>query len=353
VEKLNRRVWHWVLYSLGVIWVLGVMAYAAETPLSNVQMQEKIQAAVQDEGNRLGLSEPYHLRLLQDEAYPLYSRFVRDYRQGANGLEVQVDRDGLKKYISFYAPTTLKGKGKIPKIIAYVLEDSHCEACLGQKLALERMIRMRAERRGLTLEWLKDSELPRVVPKGSAFQDWILGLAEARGVQGVWLAELKTGVDDGHGVVVPRLSSFVWMKSEQEAPYRFYGETDWNSSEESSDSSLGRLLSDAFTQFGDRAYLAMVEAQGGGTHEIRIEFKGVKDYHHQMKLREAVARVVGIEEENVQERRIARGIMAVGVRTPEDINAMKRKLASVPTSPEAGKWNVVSVTEEQIGVEVK
>ena len=121
---------------------------------SNVQAADPIasqlRAEVEKARSNLGDLPAWQEEIFENEVLPSSGRFVRDYKtSGTKVSKVDVDLEGIKRYLSFSASQILKPEAN--KVLLFVRANSACEDCAKALNAIRTDLKERLERRGLVV----------------------------------------------------------------------------------------------------------------------------------------------------------------------------------------------------------
>jgi len=138
---------------IGATFLTSVAAWAAgpvptPSPTEGVT-NDQLKSAVANAEKKLGPLEAWQKKIFDQEVVPRYQRFIKGYQAGTSGLNVEVDLEGIKTYVRFYAPSSIK-KTDI-KALLYVKSDSTCPKCAEAASAIRADIKQRLENRGFNV----------------------------------------------------------------------------------------------------------------------------------------------------------------------------------------------------------
>ncbi len=352
----------------GAIFTAGITAIAAPpapkgtpaaakpaAPTADRGVQGSLARAVSESAGRLGNLDPWKRRVFEEEVVPQYQRFIKDYRPGANGLVIEVDYDAILRYIAFYAPRTLKPTDpKQVKLVLYQRVEAGCARCVGAADRIRQLMKPRAERRGFHVIWLAGEDIPPVDVVGKEFFDKIGEAAIRKGALGALVLDTRVApvdaIDAAHADDKKYVVEVSWLaKPTGEAEFKFQGQLEVMEND-SIDLAAARLLSDAVSQFGVRALLAEKNEGDAKSQEYELVLSGIKDYAQFAKLKAGITQALS-DATWVEERKMRRGQVVLGIRSSRTVEAVKRQLASVPA--EAGKVAVTSIEGERLNAEVR
>lgn len=327
----------------------------AAPPQTDRGMHGSLSRAVSESVNRLGSLDPWKRRIFDEEVVPQYSRFIKDYRPGANGLVIEVDYDAILRYIAFYAPRTLRpADPKQVRIALYQHAEPGCDRCSAAQDRIRQLMKPRAERRGFQVSWLTNDELPPVEEGAPLAFDKIADAALRKGALGALVIDTRIApvdaIDTAHADERKYVVEAFWLaKPTGEADLRFLGQLEVMENDPI-EQAAARLLSDAVSQFGVKAILAEKNEGDAKTQEYELVLNGIKDYSQFAKLKAGIVQALS-DAAWVEERRLKRGQVVLGIRSQRSVDAVRRQLASVPA--EAGKVVVTGVDGERLNAEIR
>ncbi len=338
----------------------------AEVPAASPapSVQDALKAAVQESREKLGELQKWQQKLFDEEVVPQYQRFVRGYRQSIAGILIDVDLETLKKFLAFYGPTSLRRTDA--RMLVWLRADPGCGRCLEALVPVRRQIKARLERRGFLPVWLSPEELgveERLSGKG--LEAHLAELAESRNVAGALVAQWGPvgidSIDSAHAdekkylmqaAVFAREATTAGdgASSVAERVRKHAGALELPENE-SLESAISRLLTDAFTQLGTKSAAALAQEQGTeGRREVSVTLAGVKDFQHYSKLRAQILPLLrnhGIAEE----RWLARGRIGFDLRTAVASDAIREAIAG--TAVEGGRLAVPEAGETSMQLEIR
>lgn len=327
-------------------------AFAAP-PSADRGVHGALSRAVAESDSRLGTLDPWKRRIFDEEVVPQYSRFIKDYRPGANGLMIEVDYDAIVRYVAFYAPRTLKpADPKNVRIALFQKAQTGCDRCAGASDRIRQLMKPRMERRGFQITWLTFDDLGSPDLSGKDLQEKAIEAANRKGALATLVIEtrLAEADDPAHADEKKYVVETFWLaKPTGEADLRFVGQLEVMENDPL-EQAAARLLSDAVSQFGGKALLAEKNEGEAKTQEYELVLNGVKDYAQFARLKAGISQALS-DAAWVEERKLRRGQVVLGIRSQRSVDAVRRQLASVPS--EAGKLVVISVEGERLDAEVR
>ncbi len=344
----------WLAYALAAGLVLTGLAWAAP-PSGDRSVQGALARAVSESEPRLGQLDPWKKRIFDEEVVPQYSRFIKDYRPGANGLVIEIDYEAILRYIAFYAPRTLKpADSKTVKIALFHKVDPTCERCMAAHEKVRSLMIPRVDRRGFQPFWISQDDLPSIELSGPDLFEKVLEVGEKRGAIAVLVIETRLApidaIDSAHADERKFIvETYLLAKPLGDADLRFSGQLEVMESDPI-EQAAARLLSDAFSQFGQKALLAERAEGDSRSQEFELALNGVKEYSQFMKLRQAIINAIP-DAVWVEERKMKRGRMVLGIRSNRSLDAVKRQLAQVHS--DAGKVVITSTEGDKMEAEVR
>ena len=144
----------WGNLILGGILPLGAMA---EVP--NPAVESRSKKALMETQSKLPEMESWQRTIFLEEAIPQYQRFIKPSAVSSPSIDAkpsepktpEIDEQGLKNYLAFYAPKTFVGKD--PKMLV-VLSGDACTKCKVSAPVIRVLTRARLLRRGFNLVWM-------------------------------------------------------------------------------------------------------------------------------------------------------------------------------------------------------
>jgi hypothetical protein len=114
------------------------------------QFAYQLRAQVEKARPTLGDLPPWQEEIFQNEVLPSSGRFIRDYKTSGNQVsKVDVDLEGIKRYLSFRATQILKPDSN--KMLLFVRTNGACTDCEKAANAVRENLKARLERRGLVV----------------------------------------------------------------------------------------------------------------------------------------------------------------------------------------------------------
>lgn len=290
----------------------------------------KLQAFLVDAKKRLGPLEPWQNRIFDDEVLTEYQRFIRDYRASRAGVEAQADLDAIRNYLVFYAPKSLKKEN--PTLVVAYLPAKSCPKCVASAPAIRRLLQERLSHRGLSLIWEGSREFSA---RGDPRQA-IDGLVAERKAVGSLLVEAGPApvdsIDAAHeedSLFRLRSTLVIGDVAQERQQLDLLDTGDFVRSE-------SKLLTDAFTDLGDKVQ-RMEAGQSVVSHaEIQVEVSGFKDYSQYSKARDQITQSLqGLA--TVEERRVSRGQVVLAVETDSGLDKVRSSLGALDPSVADGR----------------
>lgn len=319
----------------------------------------KLRAAVAENVAKLGTLEPWQQKIFEDEALPQYQRFVRNYRSAQthsgtaiNNLIVDIDLASLKNYLQFYAPKSLARDPKKSDALVYLKPEAGCEKCAGSEAVIRKLVSARVARRGFNAIWLTAEDFGASTPgadgaqlAGKALEDKIAELAQSRDAAAALTLQWGNAPVDDVDSVHAGEKHYVLRTALQ---LRGRGSSRFDSILGTADlqeidpfeTSVARLMSDAFTQAGadtQKAEVAAAARSSGpiDSSEIDIDVTGIEGFGDLTRLKTQIqGKFAGA---TVEERKISRGramlaLTITGGNAPS-INDIKQMLTGLSLEP--------------------
>ncbi|MBC7692371.1 MAG: hypothetical protein H7222_11465 [Methylotenera sp.] len=330
---------------------VSVPAFAAPTAAFN--------AALVEAQKKLGTLEPWQKKIFDEEIMPDSSRFIRDYR----GNEVEVDVEGLRSYLSFYAPKAL-GKAEI-KALVHLKSDQDCAKCAAALPAVKRRLQSYLVRRGITPVWVTGDELltkdeitapdpsteAPVSKAGEALVELKLAeLVRKKGVNGAWSAELKQVADAEHpGEDHYQVSLHMRMNSSGAAKDLKADKTLEVLKNDSMETAVSRMMVDTLSELGTQSNtIAQVASD-----ELEVSIKGLTSFNQMKGFKEALQELVAKKLNAavpVELRRLSQESIVFALHTKESPEELKK--AVVLVNFESHGLIVREVTRSEDGLNV-
>lgn len=303
---------------------------------------KRLQAFLIDAKRRLGPLEPWQSRIFDDEVLTEYMRFIRDYRASRTGVEAQADMDAIRRYLRFYAPKSLGSEGgrSLPIIVAYLPAPS-CSKCVSSAPALRRLIQARLEHRGLRPIWAP----PRALAGGGDPVQAIEALAGRKKAVGSLLVQAGPApvdsIDAAHEEdSLFRIRSTLSIRdpaldAQEQRQLDLLDTGDFVKSE-------SKLLTDAFTDLGDKLDQRQASQSDGMRGEVLIEVSGFGTYSRYSQARDQISQALqGVGD--VEERRVSRGKVILAVSTDAGLDKVRSSLGAMDPAISDGQTLKISL----------
>jgi hypothetical protein len=278
----SRRLLAPILVSL-----LAVVSAHAADPLAG-----QLRAEVEKARANLGELPAWQEEIFQNEVLASSGRFIRDYKSSGNKVtKVDVDLEGIKRYLSFTSSQILKPDAN--KVLLFVRANSSCTDC-GKSLGnIRQDLKERLERRGLVVLLATADEMKREPTEAYA----------KRNAAGWVLANVREEADPDHGgdsrynllldFHFPGTVASSVQKQMEILP------------SESLEIAMSRLAIDAFLEMGAKARTAFaasnVESDG-----IELAVEGLTRFQILSQMKSKLQAALG-NDYRVVEKRIERG----------------------------------------------
>lgn len=317
-----------VLAVLDLLFSLGLRtAAAAENAAVVTQLKEAL-----SEYPKKNPLETWQTKLFEDEVLPQYQRFIKDYRPGPQGLQVEVDQDSLRKYLQFYGPKTLKARDY--KVYVWLVIDPACPACGKAAGELKSLISARLEHRGLAPVWM---DAPGTAARG--FEDKCIDFARGRQGAGALVVQaIRAPQDDEDAAHADELRYWVATTvAIRELGTKSSGHIELLAND-SIESAAARLLTDAFTEMGGRVQNAVAASVLGSSNGVVLEVSQFKDYAMYQDILNKLSS--GLKDaHSIEEKRLTRGHVWLSVQTSRAAADVRRQV------DELGLRNFVEVKQ--------
>jgi hypothetical protein len=311
-----------------VLWLASVGAWAAPA----APTEDALRAAVQDSERRLGELEPWQRALFQDEVVPQYARFVKGFRPTGTGMQVDVDVDAVRRYLTYRA-------SKAPaKFLVALRPEENCAPCAESAKAIRGLVEARLKRRGFSPVFVGTDEVGDPKLAGKLLDEKVVELLGPRAGSGALVLEWRLAptdnIDTAHADEKRYLVRLFTLAREEGTGGVGSGKVAREAKTESSlefleadgfERATARLLTDSFTEFGAK-WLAAASLGDAEQPELSISVTGIRDFAHftAVKARlQAGLQTVLAPGTSLEDRRIARGRAVFGVRTPGGVEEVK------------------------------
>lgn len=279
-----------------ILFLLGFLIAPSTEAADSIAPQ--LRAQVEKARPNLGDLPAWQEEIFQSEVLPSSGRFIRDYKTTGNQVtKADVDIDGIKRYLSFTAAQILKPEAT--KMILFVRANSACTECGKAIASIRSDLKVRLERRGLTVLLATADEMRH--DPSEAYSK--------RNAAGWVLADIRSEEDPDHAGDT-RYSLLL--------EFRFPGTLASNIQKQMeilpSDSieiSMSRLAIDAILEIGAKARTGFaastVESLG-----VEIAVEGVTQFNMITQMKSKLQAAMG-NDYRVVEKRIERGRAALAV----------------------------------------
>lgn len=309
---------------------------------SSQSVQEALKSIISNYQTKLKDLEPWQKRLFSEEVVPQYSRFVKDYRLNGNLLQVEIDADAIKKFLAFHYNS--KGdKTKEVRIGVYIRSAGDCVRCGAALPKIKPLAVARLERRGFTPVWIQPGDLRDLSGKssglqlvGKALDDRILQVAARKGWMGAMVIQLQIAANDPGDTAhadekrtsVRSALLFREMEGGIQKAERQEGGIEVLESDPV-DPSVGRVLSDAFTDLGAKVLaLGGLNSNQAAGEETAVFVSGVRDFSVYQMVRAALQqRVQNLG--TLEDRMFAKGKVQFSVRSMKPFPEIKAALMTI------------------------
>lgn len=276
--------WRKIGWGIAVGMGIASLGVAAEQHSDSTEVQLK--SAVTEAQKKMTDLQPWQRVLYSEEVIPQFQRFIRDYRPTPQGLQVEVDFDSLKHYLSFYAPAFLKEKN--PKILVYLESDPNCTKCNDSRPVMTRLIQARLERRGWTPVSVKAEDLSRTV-QSLPLEEKVESLAQNQKIGSSlvvrWAPAPVEDLDTAHADEKRYILSSVLQVKDLSLPPKKKELLDT----ESFEASEARLLTDVFADLGAKMEIERIGDDGDPARgEVLIDLAGFQNYNHFIRVKTAL-----------------------------------------------------------------
>jgi hypothetical protein len=150
-----------------------------------IQIQEKVRGVQKS----LTMNDPWQVKLFNDEVVLNAQRFVRNYSSGSAGLSVDIDFEGIQKYLVFYAPKVLKRQNL--SLVTTLRVDSECDKCKQAAEVIRGLMKSWAEHRGFNVKWVGPEDIGDLQLKDKPLQSRLADMAKMWDSAGVFGMELE------------------------------------------------------------------------------------------------------------------------------------------------------------------
>lgn len=295
------------------------------------ELSEDLRHAVMNAEKSLSELEPWQKNIFLEEVVPQYQRFIKDYSKS----RIEVDLDGIKNYLKFYAPNLFKGDAL--RFFVALKVDTQCEVCVQNQSKIQTLVKDRLERRGLIPVWSTAGE-----------QNYLSNMAKSKGAAGYLLVGWEpVPVDDLDSVHADE------KKYRIQLVFSLRGMPQHEERMEVMDqdrfeNSVARLLTNAFGSAGAK-FTSIKFEQSGKKNEVEVAVKGIKTFAQWMKLKTILQeRLQGVG--SVMERSISKGQGVFALKTNLQATEIKLQIEKLKTTQEMTEPAMSSVT---VAVEIQ
>ncbi len=300
----------------------------------------QLRVQIENARPQLGELPDWQEEIFQNEVLMSSGRFVRDYRtNGAKVTKVDVDLQGIKKYLTFNASQILKPGAN--KVILFVRGNAACTDCAKAILTVRADLKARLERRGLVVNLATVEELKRDPSDAFAKQN----------ANGWVLAEIRAEEDPDH----PGDNRYALLLD-----FRFPGTVISGTQKtmeilptDSIEISMSRLSIDAFLELGQKTKTGF-SASSTEAPGIELVIDGANQFPILTQMKTKLQASLG-SDYRVVEKRIERGgraSLAVLSTTAGEKNAPAIAAALKKTVFEGFQVQVVNVSDERVDIRV-
>ena len=128
--------------------------------LAKKRESSQLKAVILEQYPRLAPLQPWQERLWQEEVIPHHLRFIKDYRTLPSGIQAEVDVEGIRNFLKFYAPAPLLKKPEnLPRLAVFLDAQTPCERCTQALPQIKDYVATTLESRGLKSSWVSPQEL--------------------------------------------------------------------------------------------------------------------------------------------------------------------------------------------------
>jgi hypothetical protein len=257
-------------------------------------LDARLQAYLAGSKKDLGALEPWQSKLFDEEAVPEYQRFIRGYRGISGGkIEADVDFESLRKYLRFYGPKSLLRESS--PVVVVLRPQADCAKCVSSAEDIKRLVNGRLAHRGLLPMWTPAVDIVGTDIDAGAYKFALQKKAVGSLVVRWGLAPSEE--DETRYTIHTNLQIQGFSKHEGSIEMLEAG---------SFERSAGKLLTDAFTELGEKAETVQ-SAQGAlDRKETLVDLSGVWTYSQYVAFKESMRSALETLG-TLEERRIGRG----------------------------------------------
>lgn len=321
----------------------------AVAPANFVQL--KLQHALEDSLAKIPNIEPWQKRIFNEEVLAHPQRFVRDYRaSGSGAMMVDVDMDGLRSYLRFHGPKSLK-RDTAPFLVL-LREEEGCDKCKEADASLRKLVMERLERRGITPVWATPTEVS-VALAGRALEEQVATVASDKKLAGYLIVHaLRSPVDDVDSAhadeqrFLVREVLVVSGVSRHEGQLEIYETGNF-------EKTARQIMTDSFADLGVQIERAVVAGEIGRVERegISLEVDGLKDHAQYAALRTQLQDAAFARNGTfqVEEQRISRARVVFSVFTDKSPSELRKALAGLGFGTERGRARLTPSAQDPGG----
>ena len=321
----------------------AAVAAGRATPHAPVDaLGAKLQAFLIDAKSQLGPLKPWQEKIFNEEVLDQYKRFILDYRASSTGVEAEADMDAIRKYLRFYGPDSLKREN--PTILVDLKHQADCEKCEQEAPALKQLVVERLKRRGLKIVWVKPQDLANPDLTGHELNDAVNQLAAQDKAVGALVVQWHVGAVDEENETHYLIDSYLTIRDVNQ-----YEEKLDLMDTGSFEASEAKLLTDTFTDVGDKLEQLEVNHSELNRDEIQVVLNGFQSFAEYSAARDGISDALK-NNASVEERRIGRGTAVLSVFTNQSIQNIRTQLAALKLDGVSFSNVAIQGQEIQVGI---
>jgi hypothetical protein len=274
----------------------------------------QLRNAVMDSLKLQGSIDANKKKIFDEEVVPQYALFIKDYHQVGNAVQAQVDVDGIRNYLGFFAAKDLVLG--TPQLLLYMNVDARCPKCKDAAPNIKKMMQSRAQSHGFTPVWISPEDLLDSKPSE---------LAEKRNAAGAMEISLKPAPMDDVDSAHEDEKKFIAHFSFDVRGIAHYEDQAELFDTDSFEQSATKMLTQSYVELGAKASLTGANAL---KQEMQILVSGFNDFSQYSQVKSAViAKLKDIAL--VEERKISKGKAVFALKTNHSLDEIKQLVSAL------------------------
>ena len=320
------------------------------TPLAKKHESSQLKSVVLEQYSRLGPLQPWQERLWQEEVLPHHLRFIKDYRSLPSGIQAEVDLEGIRNFLKFYAPAPLMKKPEsLPQMEVFLDTQTPCERCTQALPQIKEYVLATLESRGLRPAWVSARDLGLegpLDPGAESVESRLTQRAQAKKDFGAlvvsWNPAPEEEIDTAHAD-----EKRYWVEIHLSLPgtpsiYRKKEILD----NESFFVTVNRLMVDVFTDLGGQLSHSFYEDLN--SQEVLILIQGERDYTQYTLMKTQLAEALK-PYGSLEDRMLSKKELVFAVSTQTQVSEIQRAVLESKVRWDAPRQFQVSVSQELPG----